>query len=422
MERLPPMWLLLVLLLLARPGSAWKYTSQFKHWYPQYQYIWRDILETNCSKEYDVYLTGRIDYSKIDWLGGGGTFSGITQPVMQCILSHASEYVKSVMTCSQVLLGITPTILAVLGAGSEELALLPAVAHRPLLAVLLALGSPSVFLPRAFKYYDPEKILVGKGYRYRQRRLGKTAARACALFEYALAALSVANVGLTCYELGVQSISNVMSDVAPAPLVWAILVVPIHLVGYLGMRRRVRRAGVYQTRRRAGDADVTEGARADRPPKSKNTVGVSESEEAGLRGSARRLLWRLGQQETMPSVAQERMVLEFRHEDKLFILLHWFLSTGIICHIIFGTFLLSSYLFMGPKDGLSVVGRLMASVLVCRIILMYEIAGMRETYHRSKHGDSCECSKVAGWVEAASVPQAPRPGREEGVQRQHRTI
>jgi hypothetical protein len=56
--------------------------------------------------------------------------------------------------------------------------------------------------------------------------------------------------------------------------------------------------------------------------------------------------------EITPSVAQSDMDVRFFGESMAFIGLAWLISTMIICHVIFGTFLTSSFMFMGPKDAL----------------------------------------------------------------------
>lgn len=66
-------------------------------------------------------------------------------------------------------------------------------------------------------------------------------------------------------------------------------------------------------------------------------------------------------------------------ETKRFLLAAWWESTLTILHVVFGTLIFSSLLLVGIKDALSIVGRYMASVALCRIILMYELAGLRET-------------------------------------------
>jgi hypothetical protein len=54
------------------------------------------------------------------------------------------------MTSAAVLLGLTPFILASLGSNTTELALISS--RRPILAILLVLGSPSVNPIRTFAY------------------------------------------------------------------------------------------------------------------------------------------------------------------------------------------------------------------------------------------------------------------------------
>jgi hypothetical protein len=53
---------------------------------------------------------------------------------------------------------------------------------------------------------------------------------------------------------------------------------------------------------------------------------------------------------------------------------------SIIIHVLAGTVVLSSLIFIGARDTILVVARFMLSVLVCRAILMYEVAGIRDRY------------------------------------------
>lgn len=71
-----------------------------------------------------------------------------------------------------------------------------------------------------------------------------------------------------------------------------------------------------------------------------------------------------------------------------YLALSWVLSTGIVFHVVFGTLLFSGLTFIGPKDAMAVVVRYIVSVLVCRVILMYEIAGMRERYIETTRGQA----------------------------------
>jgi hypothetical protein len=51
---------------------------------------------------------------------------------------------------------------------------------------------------------------------------------------------------------------------------------------------------------------------------------------------------------------------------------------NIACHIIFGTLTFSSLLFISVRDAVTVIGRYLASLLLCRAILTYELACLRD--------------------------------------------
>ena len=104
-------FLSLVYATTIQPAVAVTSTKQFKHWYPQFGWIFETIVKVNCTAEYDRYLTGIKNHSEIDFLGGGGIYTAITQPLIECILDHTSEYLKFAMTGAQVVLGVMPTII-----------------------------------------------------------------------------------------------------------------------------------------------------------------------------------------------------------------------------------------------------------------------------------------------------------------------
>lgn len=56
--------------------------------------------------------------------------------------------------------------------------------------------------------------------------------------------------------------------------------------------------------------------------------------------------------------------------------LHWAAVILAYAHWIFGTLVFSSTLFIGTLDGLGVIARYLASALVCRMILLVELAGI----------------------------------------------
>lgn len=79
------------------------------------------------------------------------------------------------------------------------------------------------------------------------------------------------------------------------------------------------------------------------------------------------------------SAVQPPARLQVHQEGPLFIFISWLVSTGTIIHLVLGTIVLAGTLFISPQDALQVVARYLASTLLCRIILMFEVRGMRNT-------------------------------------------
>ncbi|KAL8635387.1 MAG: hypothetical protein Q9228_007116 [Teloschistes exilis] len=66
-----------------------------------------------------------------------------------------------------------------------------------------------------------------------------------------------------------------------------------------------------------------------------------------------------------------------KKESYLYLFLEWVLSHGAIIQIIFGTLVLSASTLIDTFDAFRIVGRYAASAILCRLILMYELYGMR---------------------------------------------
>lgn len=75
-------------------------------------------------------------------------------------------------------------------------------------------------------------------------------------------------------------------------------------------------------------------------------------------------------------------ILKLRKETYSFIWWSGAVSTGTIAHIIFGTLMFSSVLFISSDYALRAAGRYLAATLVCRAIIMFEHAGMRMVVRR----------------------------------------
>ncbi|TRX89604.1 hypothetical protein FHL15_009513 [Xylaria flabelliformis] len=358
--------------------------TQFLDWYEQYGYVFATALKYNCTQQYQNYLYGVgtsvdikftgfdepvVQYGPgsnitIDFQGGGDAPSSVTEPVITCLFNYTSDYIKSSMSSAQVLLGLTPTIVALLGPSPTELSLLTVIARRPGLAILLALACPSVYLSRAFDSTSPLDILKERPGRLKQWRPKGWRKFGLVIFQYLVALGMLANVSVLYYQLGVRTICMFWSNATVVPLVWGMLVLPIHIAATVVFRLQARRAYSDESSLHALQ---------------------SYSFKQWLKDSKKRVL-ELRKTEFVPAASQQNVFVYTYSESKVLICLNWLLTPSIIIHVIFGTLVLSSLTFIGPRDALEVIGRFMVSVLVCRALLMYEIAGVRDRYNSTDGG------------------------------------
>ena len=64
-------------------------------------------------------------------------------------------------------------------------------------------------------------------------------------------------------------------------------------------------------------------------------------------------------------------------EARTTVCLIWVALILAYAHWIFGTLVFSSTLFIGTLDAFGVIARYLASALICRMVLLVELAGMR---------------------------------------------
>ncbi|KAH7141925.1 hypothetical protein EDB81DRAFT_843415 [Dactylonectria macrodidyma] len=291
--------------------------KQFKHWYPQYGGIFNEIRRINCTDEYNNYLTGEKNQSNINWLAGGDGYTVLTQPLIDCILQHTSEYLKMSMTSAQVMLGIMPTIVALLGPSRDEIAMLANVGRRPLLALALAFASPSAYFSRAFEYSDPAEILSQAENRHKQWRPAQPMTQLLvSAGEYIVAAAACVNVINNTRQIDQWAITSLWSDSDFLPSFWLCLGALLHIFSCV-------------------------------------FIPCAASSYAGR--------------------------IDVFRETKTFLVAAWWESSLTILHLVFGTLIFSGMLFIGSKDAVSIVGRYIAGAAICRVILMYELAGLRES-------------------------------------------
>lgn len=335
--------------------------DQFQHWFPQYRHVFENITQANCSVQYDDYKSGVINSTNINYLAGGDKFTALTQPLIDCILENTSEYLKGTMTSAQVLLGIMPTIVTFLGPSHDEIAMLSNVGRRPLLAAGMSLAAPSAYFSRAFEYFDPSEILCHHKYRLEQYRLKGRWWILVSFIEYALVGGMCWNIVVNTREVNQWTISSLASDADFLPGLWLGFGPCIHFFSCYVFRLRIQ------------------GWRDAKMPK---VNSKDRSFWSWVKGIPKKLLVLLRITEFVPCATENYVaVIEGRKETITFLVSAWLESTFTILHLVFGTLVFSGTLFVGTKDALRIVGRYIAGVAVCRIVLMYELAGLRESCH-----------------------------------------
>ncbi|KIW24268.1 uncharacterized protein PV07_09995 [Cladophialophora immunda] len=342
---------LLVFVSLISTSTA---AVHFKSWYGQFRQVFEHIMENDCQAEYQSYLQ---KVAPKDYL------SEYVTPVIDCILENLNETRKSNMAAAAVLLGLLPTTLGLVGSTTVEVGLVAL--RRPFLSFLLAAGAPAVSPIRTFDYIDTTELLERKPKTVRIKQMSRPAGFCVSLFQYVMAAAAVVNLAFVSYEICVRTICSFAPETAYLPALWAFLAVAVHFFGTWSVYCRTR-----------------------------ISIKPDEKTPAGL--------WQMISAEFTPSASRQGADLEIKEETYLYIFLSWFTATGTVLHIVYGTLVFSSLIFISTSDATAVVARYLASTLVCRAIVMYELSGLREVLSSDRRKDSHGGSEL--------IPMEPTSG------------
>jgi hypothetical protein len=284
-----------------------------------------------------------------------------TAPLVACILSNSPENIKANMATAGVIQGLLPTMLAMVGSNAADTAMLSMVAKRPLLSLCLAIGSPAVTPMQLFQYPNIVNELKDT-VRNRDKRITVPAYEPgirrviASMVEYIIALAAVANVATVSYQLGIRTVCNYSTEITSQVLIWAFIVCFIHIGFSIAFSLRI---GVTPGALRPSKID---------PKNSKlKRVWTNYIREYVVR-------------EFIPCVYHPVPKVELNTETYLFLSISWFTSICTVFHIIYGTMVLSSSLFISTQDAVLVAVRYFASAICCRALLAYELAGLRQTY------------------------------------------
>ena len=82
--------------------------------------------------------------------------------------------------------------------------------------------------------------------------------------------------------------------------------------------------------------------------------------------------------ELTPAVYHRVTALRVRKDGPWFYVITWSLYIAVSVHILFGTLILASMLFISLSDAVGIVGRYVLSTVVCRLVLEFELVGMSQ--------------------------------------------
>jgi hypothetical protein len=288
------------------------------------------------------------------------------------MLDNIPSQIQVNFNAATVVLGLMPTLLSSIGPSGAEIALLGF--YRPVLGVLISMGAPAVWPSRLGEYSPPESVLGAS----HARREGALVLRIrpgygpflMSALEYALVVSAVGNVVQTSLELGRKSILAWGCTTTFGPFLWVMLACGVHLVAAVSFRfaRGMKQQG------RNADLGVVDGRR-DREQRLRQKLARLR------RGSVMflRMLRRQVEKEMMLCVEQEIGEYDIDAPIPLLAVLGNVIAgcAGFV-HLTFGIIIFSSLLFVSVWDVMnSILWRYVLSSVVCRLILVVEIAGLR---------------------------------------------
>lgn len=335
----------LALLSLAVPTAA-RTTRQYRQFFPAWNDYLLDLIDTECDKELVAYQDPN------------GPYQGPPAELMDCVLDGMSEIRKTEMGITAVVLGLLPTMLQQIGPTVSEVGVLAS--RRPLLAFLLGIAMPSTNTggPMA----DPAEGLRGPlRFRMRSGVFGRVPwlwALVSSL-EYLIAAAAVANTFHQIWQLALLSISVSAMAIHSGsisqtygPFLWAVLVVPAHLCYFWSFKMQ------YKERRT-------------------HNKGPHE----------RRTWLQVMGSEFVPCAAGDPMLLTRLPTGLLCFVVEFTTEVASLVVMVFGTVALSSQIFISMGDVVPIIARFLAGTLVCRLVVLFELHGIREANWDSERKD-----------------------------------
>ena len=316
-----------LLYLFVYPVSTFP-TAKFIEWFPQSHPTW---INGPCKSLYERGRCGDI---------------------LNCILEHTSELRKTTIGAAQVMLGVTPALLSNLGSSVAEMSLVAF--QRPFLSLLLVLGAPAMYQTRISEYEHPYETLETVPRGFGAEKIASSRQMVIFVSQYCIAAAAAANNLELALRIGSHSVLVWACRSWYMPLVWILFSLVAHVTASLSYYVLVKRE-------RHQHSNPTE------HPADTGSEVIEWRQHSRNAQTSKQLC--SGEPKTPSAVAISLQVLA---------------SCFAFMHVVLGTLILSSLTFIGFHDTILILGRLLASALVCRAISLYQLMCTKKSVAKAR--------------------------------------
>jgi hypothetical protein len=341
---------------------------RFSDWYSDYGAVFHNTSTQTCNETLTEYMA---DYRNSP--------SPTCDLHLDCVLGASSESLKAKMASAAIFLGILPSMLSMLGPSMTQLAILSA--RRPLLSLLISLGAGGFYLDRLFRLETPAEILyLAQGERLIPHINSSRVGILVGLLEYVLAAAAVLNTVNLAVRIGDRTIMSFACNLWFLPLIWVLSLLFIFLLvagpfQFSELAKHVRRCtGSKPPKHHAIDTSPEgDGVMHWVPLHDRTELSPPRERHVRQNNAAKFVLREVTSGLTHPSLVIHE-IPEFESWVAVLFNVGCFL---VAFHIILGTCWFSSIIFLAPRDAIKIIMRFFGSAIVCRLIIMIELASMK---------------------------------------------
>ena len=267
--------------------------------------------------------------------------------VLNCLLTNTSEVQKTTIASAQVVMTLIPSLLATVGNSVAEVSLLAS--QRPLLSFLITLGAPSMHPTRIPEYRNPLHLLDGTS-PHNPLDFGPLVEPSPSIRTviYIIAAGATVNNIELALRIGSRSALAWGCRSWYMPLVWVLFPITTYAVAALSCCLS----------RKDTTSDKTMYL---------HTWSFFEPVEDALSYSLQcvQICFHIPFLDKTKPPSREVMLFQLAASCLAF------------AHVVLGTLILSSLIFVGFDDTLVILARFLGSAVVARIIMLLQLDGMR---------------------------------------------